>query len=101
MSRNLASQLRVFATIRRHLSLVIGIAFLVAACRGATSGPPVVVLNNGAVDVTNLSSATADALSTLSPEQWPTVFRVAVSADAPPMLGAYSVDGSVARCALR
>jgi hypothetical protein len=97
MSRNLASQMRAFASIRRQFPVALAVVFVVIACRGPASGPPRVTLNNGTVEVTNLPSSAVDALSGLSVEQWPTVFRVAVSADAPPMLGAYSLDGSVAR----
>ena len=77
-----------------------------AACgRAATPSParsPAIVLNSSApgaavVEVTGLSRDVADALDTpRTPEAWAAILRVAVSADAPPVLGSYQVaDGSL------
>ncbi len=70
----------------------------VAACsRSAPAGPPAIALDNGTVTISGLPSATLAALETLPTSGWPDVLRVMVSADAPPMLGAYAVDDGVVR----
>ena len=75
----------------------------VAACSGP-SGPsaPAVALtspSSGAaayINVTGLSGPVLDALSGQSPDQLSRVLRVAVGADAPPMLGTHAVvDGAL------
>ena len=72
-------------------------ALLCAAC-GRTGSTPAISLaaDAGSIEVTGLSSSTLDALDHVTPDQWPAVLRVAVSADAPAMLGEYRVaDGAV------
>jgi hypothetical protein len=69
-----------------------------SACgTGAPSGPAAITLNNGNVEVSGLEPATLRALDAVSDTEWPTVFRIAVSADGPAMLGAYRVDGGLVR----
>jgi hypothetical protein len=86
-----------------HVAAVAGV-LAAAACGGsATSSTPAIRLTtppNGAayVEVTGLSDRLLDAIRDAgnSPEQWASVLRVAVSADAPPMLGSYAVvDGAL------
>jgi hypothetical protein len=67
---------------------------LLAGCSRPSSGPPQITLSENAayVEVTGLAAATLQAVENLPPEQWPSVLRVAVSDDAPAMLGAYTVE---------
>ena len=78
-----------------------------AACgRSSDSNAvPAIALNtpgNGApayIEVTGLPASTLRALgkSGFTPEQWASVFRVAVSTDAPAILGQYTVAGDALR----
>jgi hypothetical protein len=93
----------------RRLQVAAVASMLVAATAcgrsPAPAAPPAITLTapaeNGAasIDVTGLSGATLDALEAaeMTPEQWSQVLRVAVDADAPPMLGAYAVEGDTLR----
>lgn len=80
----------------QQLSYVATVILLVAACGRSSSGPPHITLSDNAayVEVTGLPSATLQAVEKLPPDQWPSVLRVAVSADAPAMLGTYTVEGN-------
>jgi hypothetical protein len=78
--------------------LVLSVLLLVIGCgRTAPAGPAAITLAEGAIEVTGLPEATLRALGNVSNEQWPAVLRVAVSAEAPAMLGTYSVEGNVVR----
>ena len=87
-----------------RVAVVTGLLVATAACGGsATSSTPEIRLSTPAggaayVEVTGLSDDLLDALGSAgyTPEQWNTVLRVAVSADAPPMLGSHRVaDGAL------
>ena len=88
----------MFSRLLRVAAVTTSIV-IAAACGRTTSGPPAISLADdaGAIQVTGLSSATLDALENLTPEQWPAVLRVAVSADGPAMLGTYAVANDAAR----
>jgi len=78
----------------------ICLSIAVAACSRATStGSPAIRLTDTAVEVTGLSTDTLNALTSAhySDDQWQQVFRVAVSKDAPPMLGSYAVSDGIVR----
>jgi hypothetical protein len=81
-----------------------GLLVATAACGGsATSATPEIRLTTPAggaayVEVTGLSDEVLDAIASAgyAPEQWSSILRVAVSADAPPMLGSHRVaDGTL------
>ena len=81
-----------------------GLAFLLlalllaGACRQARpSGPPSVTLRNGVIELVNLPPQALDAAARLSQDAWSGVFRIGVTADAPPMLGSYAIDGGTVR----
>ena len=70
----------------------------------ATSGPPSIRLSTprpgqAVVEVVNLPGETIASLTRarLTPERWPSVLRVAVDAQSPPVLGAYAIDNGVVR----
>lgn len=66
--------------------------------RAAPANPRIELAADAAyVEVTGLPEQTLDALEPLTPEQWPAVLRVAVSEDAPAILGTYVVAGDAAR----
>jgi hypothetical protein len=75
------------------LLLLAGLAASLTACTRSPATPPAITLSDGRIEITGLSSETLRALDSLSPDDWPRVFRVAVSPDAPPMLGTYKVTG--------
>lgn len=87
------------------VAAVTGALVIAAACGAASSAPPAIVLTTPAdggtsyVEVTGLPDATLDALASaaLTPEQWTAVLRVAVSADAAPMLGTHAVSDEALR----
>ena len=69
---------------------------MLAACsRQATN--PAIHLTESAVEVVGISRETLNTLSAarLTDDQWRTVFRVAISPDAPAMLGSYGIYGGV------
>src|SRR5262245_37732571 len=83
-----------------------GTLAIAAACgRSKAPSAPAITLttppNGGTayVEVTGLSDDTLDALAdaNYTPEQWASVLRVAVSADAPAMLGSHAVDDDALR----
>jgi hypothetical protein len=76
---------------------VVTAALVTAACARGPSGPPAITLQNGTIEITGLAPDTLRALAALPETDWPAVFRVGVSPDAPPMLGAYSVEGNLVR----
>ena len=85
-----------------HPLCLLCLLCLVAACGRATSGTPAIRLTDGdqpAIEVTGLPADTLNALerASYSDEQWQSVFRVAVTADAPAMLGSYAIDDRVVR----
>ena len=91
--------------MRVQKSAVLAAAlFFFAACApdiacSIAEGPTRIVLNtttnNTTVDVVDVAPQQLDALrGTTTREAWAQVFRVAVAADQPPMLGEYQVDGS-------
>ncbi|MEQ1760028.1 MAG: hypothetical protein ABL986_17060 [Vicinamibacterales bacterium] len=92
MSRILVPFVRVLRGVQ-----LLSLALLLASCGSTPSAPPSISLNDGKVEVSGLPSDTLRALEALSDDQWPDVFAVAVSSDAPGMLGAYRVDGSIVR----
>jgi hypothetical protein len=80
------------------------VVVVAAACGGAnpsSSNPSITIINPESpaahVAVTGLSSDELAALSgnDLTAEQWPALLRVAVDAEAPPMLGSYAVADGV------
>lgn len=75
------------------------LVFALAACSRVASAPAISLTSANAIEVSGLPS---DLLNTLeragySDEQWQAVFRVAVSKDAPAMLGGYAIDDGVVR----
>ena len=85
-------------------SYLLAAALLVttAACNRNSSFNPEIRLANpdstaAYVEVTGLSGDLLDALENATPQQWADVLRVTVAADAPPMLGSYTVQDGTAR----
>jgi len=105
MSRTLVPLVRVVRGIQLLLPSWLSPAIPALVClialsacgRNAPSTRTAIALNNGNVEVSGVAPATLRALAALTDSQWPTVFRVAVSADGPAMLGAYSVVDGVVR----
>jgi hypothetical protein len=89
----------IAARSRRIGGLVVLLALtLTGACRQAPpAGPPAVALHNGVIELRNLPPRAREAAGHLAPDAWSGVFRVGVTADAPPMLGAYALDGDTVR----
>jgi hypothetical protein len=90
----------------RYVLRAAAVAIVVAtaaACGRTASSSPAIVLDTStpgaaAVEVTGLSGDVADALDApRTPEAWASILRVAVSADAPPVLGTYRVAGRTLR----
>jgi hypothetical protein len=88
----------VFVRLLRAAA-VTSVLVIVAACSRYSSATPDITLADDAayVEVTGLPDATLEAVDGLTPEQWPDVLRVSVSADAPAMLGSYSVEDDAVR----
>ena len=84
-------------------AIVASVIATAVACGRSTSPAPAIVLNTATpgaavVEVTGLSGDVADALDApRTPDAWASILRVAVSADAPPVLGTYSVSGRTLR----
>ena len=91
-------------------AVILAALFVCAACNAGTSSagcaigigrdeaPTRIVINTSAeratVDVVDVTSAQIEALRGIeSRDAWAQVFRVAVAADQPPMLGDYAVEG--------
>jgi hypothetical protein len=91
MPRSVVPRMRLVRGIQRVLPIVV-CAALLTACGRDTQGPPRIILTDGTVEVVGLSRDTLQALSSVTPEQWPSVFRIGIRADAPPMLGTYAID---------
>ncbi len=93
-------QLRLPILLSARASFVVaaGLVLSLLACRSNTPTAPVgIALSNGNIEVSGLSSTALRALDGLPAADWPRVFRVAISADAPAMLGAYSVNDGIVR----
>jgi hypothetical protein len=86
-----------------HAAAVASLIATAAACGRSAPSAPAIVLNSSTpagavVEVTGLSSDVAAALDEpRTPEAWAPILRVAVSADAPPVLGTYLVAGRTLR----
>jgi hypothetical protein len=86
-----------------HAAAMATVVVVAAACSGSRSpsNPAITLVNPESpaahVAVTGLSGDELAALSgdDLTAEQWPALLRVAVDAEAPPMLGAYAVADGV------
>src|SRR5512145_2816842 len=93
-------------------AVILAALFFVSACGGSGGigavgcafdfgremAPPRIVLNTQAdratIDVVDVPDAQLAGLRAIdSREAWAHVFRVAVAADQPPMLGEYTIDG--------
>src|SRR5688572_8633645 len=84
---------------RLKSAVILAALFVFSACGSSADGPTRIVLNTTAaqatVDVVDVTPTQIDALRhTSSREAWAQVFRVAVAADQPPMLGEYQIDGT-------
>jgi hypothetical protein len=84
---------------RLKSAVILAALFVFSACGSSPDGPTRIVLNTTAahttVDVVDVTKPQIDALrDTSSREAWAQVFRVAVAADQPPMLGEYQIDGT-------
>src|SRR5262249_18453335 len=86
------------ASVTFHVLRAAAVASLIAtavACSRGAPPSPAIVLNTSTpnaavVEVTGLSSDVAAALEApRTPEAWASILRVAVSTDAPPVLGSY------------
>lgn len=83
----------------RKSAVLAAALFFFAACTAPEAGPARIVLNTSAdrptIDVVGVAASQLEPLGgTASREVWNTVFRVAVAADQPPMLGDYRIDGN-------
>ena len=80
-------------------TVLLVLALAAAGCSRGAAGTPAITLTDSSIDITGLPSATLTALERAgyTDEQWQAVFRVAVGPDAPPMLGAYAIDGGIVR----
>jgi hypothetical protein len=85
-------------------AVLLAALFFFAACApdiacSSVAGPTRIVLNTATntttIDVVDVAAPQIDALrGATTREAWAQVFRVAVAADQPPMLGEYQIDGS-------
>jgi hypothetical protein len=80
-------------------AVVMAALFFFAACRDSAEGPTRIVLNTATdkttIDVVDVAAPQLAALGdTTAREAWAQVFRVAVAADQPPMLGDYQIEDS-------
>jgi hypothetical protein len=89
----------------RHALPAAAVAILIAAAAacGRTSSSPAIVLNTSSpgAAVVEVSGLPGDVVSALdeprTPDAWASVLRVAVAADAPPVVGTYLVTGRTLR----
>ena len=79
-------------------AVLVAALFFFAACAAADSGPTRIVLNTDTerptIDVVDVPAAALRAMQGLETrDAWAAVFKIAVAADQPPMLGDYRIDG--------
>ena len=85
--------------MRTHTSAVtVAALFLITACTSPDRGPARIVLNTATdratIDVVDVAAPLLESMrGTESRDAWNTMFRVAVAADQPPMLGDYRIEG--------